>query len=774
MKHILSLLTLLTAVGAHAQYARFEPGEVCWYPSAEQCADVDYQRSTCGRRHRQRCTDMLLDDAEDASQGAPVITDTNPDGTLVDTRVMPADTHTMRVYGMQGRYAGDPLRQQMLSVEPSNGGSNWALFGHRIQRARWADNGNAVDSCAEYVHERWYDYSVFEDAAAYHGDDWRTIHDLAWDGAVLDARLYSKDRRRSFNRPSPDRRRQRNAFAASDVGRWQAQVDLFRAAIPEHPALQDRADEITLHDFDGALRAKTDRTRGWFDETWDWHADANAALADEPDALLIYLEDQAAAFKGTLARRDAAVEAVYAADRAYTLAASLCRGIYFQGRYRPGQDCHRVDDAADDLVDALNALGRMDGELEDALRAGDALGCIEDEAIGRCDWSPRTLVLALEGRYLDEREADFDRCEALTGDDFAPLEDPQWLRDAYCAVRSCRYTSWPASFATGTYWVDVYLRRVELWVDALDLPTDPTTGDPLIAESAQDSGSNGDGRFGIEFDYTLGWNVSEFAQDGVPNTCRADLAVAGTINVEATAFGYSTGEGGRPSLFDATFALVADGDVGNDGHQDLDVDASVIVFGNAFDPIELEDTSFHFADDLGHSGDITPRVSLAAPVAGIPLTLRGWMSGRIGARYAINGGVSRKCNQDEPTVDIGFRGDFTPYAAVDGHATASLDFYVVDVGVGVDLNLIDLSLPFQAELALRLGDGAAELVASAGLDLDIASLAGRIKVFVEPFIGDGWQRTLFAWKGLRDRVSLFGETWSYPLDHLARALAARQ
>lgn len=773
MKPILSAALALAGLTGAAQAQFVITGPICWPPSAEQCADPSYQASTCGRRNRTRCTDLLLDEAAALSADAPTIDDVNPDGALIRSQVMPADTHTMRVSGFNGRFAGDPLRQQMLSVEPSDGGYNWALFGHRLRRARWEDNGNAVESCAEYVHERWYDYSTWEDDAARLGDDWRAIHDLAWDSGVLDARLYSRDRNHRFDRPSIDRRRQRNAYAGSDVAGWQAQVDLFRSVIPVHPALEGREDEITLHDFDDALRAQTDRTRGAFDETWDWHRAAEARLAGLPDSLLIHLEDKARAYAGRVTARAAAVQAVYSADQGYNLAARLCQGIIFNGERLPGGGCDRVEAAADALVDALNALGRADAELEAALREGQALGCLEDEAIGRCDWSPRALVQALEGRFLDEREADFDHCERMTGDDFGPLQAPGWLRDAYCDVLSCRYTYWPSDFSASTWLVDLYMRRAEQWVDALDLPTDPTTGAPMIAESTQDSGSNGDGRFGIDYRYTLGWNVSDLVEDGAANTCRTDLAVTGTAHIEATAFGHRTGRDG-PSMFDATFALIADGDAGDDGRQDLDLSATLIVFGSVFDPIEVSDTSFHFADDLRESGQLTPTLRLPAPVAGIPLVLSGWLSGALGARYSIDGGVERNCAGASPTVEVGFRGSFEPYASVDGHATAGLDFYVVEVGVGVDLNLIDLALPFHASLALSLGDGVAELVAEAGLDLDIASLAGRIKVYVEPFIGDGWQRTLFAWKGLRDRVSLFGERWTYPVDRLATVLAARQ
>lgn len=766
MRNTLSgLLALAACVTAGDALARFNP-IICRLPSAQQCANPDYQRSRCGRQKRSFCTGLMVTSARLATNDAPLTEAVNPDGEIITAREMPAAQETMRVSGFNGRYAGDPLKQQMLSIDGD--GINWPLIGHQVRRARWNNNGTRVTSCAEYVYERWYDYSTYEDAAAELGDDWRAIHDAAWDSGVLNAILRSKDIQRSFSRPALSERRNRNAYAAAQPHRWQAYTDLLRDSLDEHPALHNRLGEIELHDYDPALIARVRRASHGFTETWAWHQRANQALANESDEMLMYLEDKASEFAKVVAARNAAVRAVLGAGQVYTMARARCRGIYFQDRLIGGGDCSRVEPAIDAWVNALNALGRADAAVEAGLREGQSLGCLDNERIGRCDWSPRALVKRLEGHYLTEREEDFDRCTAVTSENFARLRNADWLRTAYCDVLPCNGMTWITDFTIGTHWVDEYMRRAQRWVDALDLPIDPATGTPMIAQSVQDSGSSGDSLFGVDFNYTLGWNVSDLVEGGEANTCEADIAVTGTVTVGATAFKSSV-----PDIFEATFALIADGAPGPDGRQDVDVTAEIIVLGRVFDSIEIDDTAFHFADDLGQSHRLTPDLFLPVPVAGIPLVLRGWMSGKLGVRYSIDAGVERNCNLNSPTVDIGVRAGFSPYATVDGHATASLDFYIVDVGVGVDLNLINLALPFTAALAMRLGNGVAELTANAGLDLDIASLAGRIKVFVEPLIGSGWQKTLFAWKGVHDRIALFGESFTYPIDTLADLLAAQ-
>jgi hypothetical protein len=58
----------------------------------------------------------------------------------------------------------------------------WALAA--VQRAEWAANGLRVSSCAEYVYEKYYDYSLFEDATQSLGADWRAVFQVAFYGTA--------------------------------------------------------------------------------------------------------------------------------------------------------------------------------------------------------------------------------------------------------------------------------------------------------------------------------------------------------------------------------------------------------------------------------------------------------------------------------------------------------------------------------------------------------------------------------------------------------------
>jgi len=50
-------------------------------------------------------------------------------------------------------------------------------------RAAWEANGTRVDSCTEYVYEKYYDYSLYEDRVDALGGDYRAAYEAAYEGS---------------------------------------------------------------------------------------------------------------------------------------------------------------------------------------------------------------------------------------------------------------------------------------------------------------------------------------------------------------------------------------------------------------------------------------------------------------------------------------------------------------------------------------------------------------------------------------------------------------
>lgn len=119
-------------------------------------------------------------------------------------------------YGREGQYyiggtshyQGHVMREwtRASSDAPGNeGGSGWftPALADALARMSWDDNGVAVASCREYVYERFYDYSLFEDAIMGAGDDYRAIFEVAYDDGIEQVRFDKRTRTSRTTRRVP-------------------------------------------------------------------------------------------------------------------------------------------------------------------------------------------------------------------------------------------------------------------------------------------------------------------------------------------------------------------------------------------------------------------------------------------------------------------------------------------------------------------------------------------------------------------------------------------
>ncbi|MET0403758.1 MAG: hypothetical protein ABW123_15215, partial [Cystobacter sp.] len=137
------------------------------------------------------CNTLITQAAEAASTSLPqravVVPSTrNVNGDTVSpdvaTKVVAfqaEDPNARTMSGLSGLYMGRVhLAQTYL---PSTSSYSSLLESSRqAQRDGWNASGNVINSCSEYVYEKYYDYSVFEDAYVKKGNDYRAIYNLAY------------------------------------------------------------------------------------------------------------------------------------------------------------------------------------------------------------------------------------------------------------------------------------------------------------------------------------------------------------------------------------------------------------------------------------------------------------------------------------------------------------------------------------------------------------------------------------------------------------------
>lgn len=152
----------------------------CPIPTWEQCAEPmtacdRYFRALARKDAKSECA--LLFEQKGLSEATrldkvPVLTTPlyklgsnfriNPSQKIVDARKYPGRRSSLEVTGLSGFALGSTLRDAALLPKDSQAARDRLTF-RLAQRGLWESNGNAVKSCSEYVHERFYDYTVFED-----------------------------------------------------------------------------------------------------------------------------------------------------------------------------------------------------------------------------------------------------------------------------------------------------------------------------------------------------------------------------------------------------------------------------------------------------------------------------------------------------------------------------------------------------------------------------------------------------------------------------------
>ncbi|ATB40507.1 hypothetical protein CYFUS_005956 [Cystobacter fuscus] len=282
-------------------------------------------------------------------------TSLTPDAATKLAYIQNEDPNTRTMSGLSGFYLGGVHRAQ--TYLPSSGLYASLLESQRQQqRAAWNANGNVIDSCNEYVYEKYYDYSVFEDAFVKLGNNYRAIFNTAYAPAVNGVTPASAIGTRGIVNP---------VLRGKDGTPFTPNIP-FQAGLPKNQfftvplpagdkvsiATGDK-DQVTilpglvtvtlknLHRNglsltgvvfnDSTLKPTIDQGASYYNESWSWHkamSETNAGLLDEQMYEMDRLQED---FAALLAQRE---------SLAATLAAKLQPKplpVYTTGGTGPGR-----------------------------------------------------------------------------------------------------------------------------------------------------------------------------------------------------------------------------------------------------------------------------------------------------------------------------------------------------------------------------------------------------------------------------------------------------
>lgn len=135
---------------------------------------------------------------------------------------------------------------------------------------------------------------------------------------------------------------------------------------------------------------------------------------------------------------------------------------------------------------------------------------------------------------------------------------------------------------------------------------------------------------------------------------------------------------------------------------------------------------------------------------GIPITVTLTVKGTLGILNTATVGPSRRFD-----VRIG------PYFDMTGNATAEVDAVVADAGVGIDLTLLKINMPFQN--TIYVSPTAPKKTYSLGGTWNLSTLDGDLYVYADTFAGCGtlglsachWKKYLLEWDGYSTSRAMF-------------------
>ncbi len=789
----LGLVGSFTLIGA-AGAAAMAPAP-CAVPTPAQCHDPAYLQTACGVQtlaatkvdanhicNRTLAADGPVRAAALAQRTVLVPATTTAANAVVagggttlaridTTRPQPAKS----VQGMTTLYYAKALRD---SAAVSAG------LAFAIDPNAPADNGVAVSTCSEYAREKYWDISLWEDAAKLVGEDYRAMYTVAYGNVGLRESIGERGRQVIIQRGLDNRIRSRdltiqapNFDAAAGPKNTFFSVGLASPgtqAFPGSPASIELAYASPLRLkgvvlSDPALVNTLNAGRAVKFESFQWHKDMSTALAGTLDEQLYTFDALKTNFASLLKRRVDLVEksrkelvGVYnVQSRAAT---NACTTAYNIASHAFNADAEAIADATCDRAwttaqNAMNAarntvdnrLAGLDATIEASLVQARGQGCLNTAGVATCDWSPKLFVESVHGRYVKRREADYQACLIYTGNNFANL-----VNAAFPGRAAANYT-------TSTAAVDTYigLRRAQVAaaVAAMEGSLQPAAaGDVVrIGNKASDSGNLGNADFGASWAYAHDWRVFGL-QNGL---CNVNASFAGDLDASARAFGRN--QTLLDAHMDASYTRV---------RANLSIlDQSLV---NVDQALGAEQYNLARSSTNRTNNNLTgARPTAWFTILGIPVRVSAGMAGTLGLEYEANVVVNRgNVNNGCTSISASFEGMFAPYVNVDATAEAAADFLVAAVGVKVDLALVHLRLPLGINVTIATPAGqlnAAVLTVKATLDAAIRNLDGRLAAFARlgvcPFCTES-EQTIFSWSGFERNFTLFNKTASVSVGNI--------
>lgn len=635
----------------------------------------------------------------------------------------------------------------------------------------------AVGSCQEYVEQRFHTYNVFRAYTERFYDDARRVHQLAYSGD--DAHLDVAIGHRALTIGQPFTHYGGGVlpgdFALGMDGGWTPKNDFYRLMWTQNAEIRDVLLNISDHltTFENALDPMAEarnqtildklagqeltyltRTVRGPDDGWHHHLDMSDAYGARG------VSDEVLSFNWGL--RDQFNQLM---DERRVLVAQRDEVRVVIGGMDPIGDRIRADILA------------IDKDIHELLKKANERGCfnLTRDASGEviphaCDWAPQDFVEDVQAMFEVGMERELERCEQLAPADFSSLSM------GYTYLSGTTFRTETADPTLGSIAFQTYLNRQEYTYANLDDGFD--TENPERAPTYGESYGVGDTIgipewFGAGYDAGASWflDFPPHPTTGDPDLCQIDAGAEVHMQawVDLATIRFHAIDGGIDvAMRDATGAA----DPRFSTHLSVlgvDIWDEDLSGAGAIDAVDREyDYNVVFEQDVADEGF---DASVEAPVfslAGFDVVVRIGAAGRVG--LDIGGGLAMALDTSGdcgPGGHIDLEATARPFGVLSGFAELGIDLFIVELGVGASLEVIELALPVTTSLGFQT-DGPlrdTNLRVAAHADLELELLSGRVYAYADTW-WKTYKTTLFRWNGPSWEVPIFHKDWAYPLGPL--------
>jgi hypothetical protein len=778
------------------------------------------------------CNTLVKNAAESQAANMPqrtvlVPTMTRPDGSSVAPESVSKtvafqkdDPNTRSMSGLNSFYLGQVHRAQTY-IPADSAYSDWLANNRKATRDGWNANGYVLGSCSEYVFEKYYDYSVFEDAIVGHGNDYRTIFNIAYAQArfgglvpasAIGTRALTDPIQRgkdgvAFNPPITFPQDQpKNGYFTVPLPMEGSKVKIVKGqedtviTLPDGSvvinlkSLQRPGLDLTGVTFVDANMAPT-ITAGatYYDESWAWHKNMSATFSRTLDEQLYAHEAQQADFAALLHKRE---------ELAATIAGmfnpkpppSATPIKYYDGYWRDplwNPDPTRVSEFAE--VGNVVVQPVAPTTASTSLVVGDTIttmpttSTIDTSGVRSLCGSNPVICLLYRLEALDAAiEAELQKAKsrgcldtsAPTACDWSPKRFAQRVMklyqgdrekafkkcneytDSFADLKSLAMSAGAVSYAATDYTTSP--TQLELFFTRRDkylTALRGTLGDLIdpVTRNARVKWEAGDS-------YSLGDDT--FGATATYNIAF-ELTGLGTTDCAATPKASGSFEATGRALGMSKQLIKATASI-----EPKQAAIQVDIFGNSVfsENPTLPAGEFNVVSGSKMWSKQFIDVETTFVVVVVPVTLGAGVGGTVGINYGM--GTKHVTATDANGMckvnGIGVGGQLMPFASVDGELYAGVDLLVVSAGVKGKLQLVHASLPLTADAAMAFHAAQNKVMLDMGAraDLKFTFMSGSIAAYVEvgvcPFCTD-FEQTLVSWDGLHYDLNLFNRSVSVPL-----------